>query len=97
MFLTDSDGDEHEKPSKKDLLMGRRKDKKDSKKDRGYAALAGESSPDEDADTKYVSGIEYSVYGLLYLIFTSTKSHLNTDTIVVSLLQSCSSLIIMIY
>ncbi|XP_046971821.1 ralA-binding protein 1 isoform X1 [Vanessa cardui] len=46
-----SDGGEHEKPSKKDLL-GRRKDKKESKKDRGYAALGGESSPEEDTDTK---------------------------------------------
>ncbi|CAH2095250.1 unnamed protein product [Euphydryas editha] len=46
-----SDGGDHEKPSKKDLL-GRRKDKKESKKDRGYAALEGESSPEEDTDTK---------------------------------------------
>ncbi|XP_045504070.1 ralA-binding protein 1 isoform X1 [Colias croceus] len=45
-----SDGGDHEKPSKKDLL-GRRKDKKE-KKDRGYAALEGESSPEEDTDTK---------------------------------------------
>ncbi|XP_028172402.1 ralA-binding protein 1-like [Ostrinia furnacalis] len=43
-----SDGGEHEKPSKKDLL-GRRKEKKE-KKDRGYAALEGESSPEEDTD-----------------------------------------------
>lgn len=55
-FLTNrphsvSEGD-HEKISKKELLLGRRKDKKD-KKDRGYAALDGESSPDEDVgDTK---------------------------------------------
>lgn len=34
------------------LLLGRRKDKKD-KKDRGYAALDGESSPEEDLETKY--------------------------------------------
>lgn len=45
-----SDGGEHDKPSKKDLL-GRRKEKKE-KKDRGYAALEGESSPEEDTDTK---------------------------------------------
>ncbi|KAJ8709118.1 hypothetical protein PYW07_008944 [Mythimna separata] len=45
-----SDGADHDKPSKKDLL-GRRKDKKE-KKDRGYAALEGESSPEEDTDTK---------------------------------------------
>ncbi|CAK1545666.1 unnamed protein product [Leptosia nina] len=46
-----SDNGDHEKPTKKDLL-GRRKDKKESKKDRGYAALEGESSPEEDTDTK---------------------------------------------
>ncbi|XP_075145387.1 ral interacting protein [Haematobia irritans] len=43
-----SEGD-HDKVSKKDLLIGRRKDKKDKSKDRGYAALEGESSPEEDA------------------------------------------------
>lgn len=32
------------KMSKKDLLIGKRKEKKD----RGYAALEGESSPDEE-------------------------------------------------
>lgn len=42
---------EREKLSKKELLLGRRKDKKD-KKDRGYATLDGESSPEEDHDTK---------------------------------------------
>lgn len=42
----------HDKISKKDLLIGKRKDKKDSKKDRGYATLEGESSPEEDADVK---------------------------------------------
>jgi hypothetical protein len=31
--------DGHDRPSKKDLLIGKLKDKKDSKKDRGYAAL----------------------------------------------------------
>lgn len=50
LHFTVSDGGEHEKPSKKDLL-GRRKEKKE-KKDRGYAALEGESSPEEDTDTK---------------------------------------------
>lgn len=46
-----SDGD-HEKASKKELLLlGRRKEKKD-KKDRGYATLDGESSPEEDFETK---------------------------------------------
>ena len=54
LFPLVSDGGEHEKPSKKDLL-GRRKEKKESKKDRGYAALEGESSPEEDTDTKWVS------------------------------------------
>lgn len=46
-----SEGD-HEKISKKELLLlGRRKEKKD-KKDRGYATLDGESSPEEDFETK---------------------------------------------
>lgn len=46
-----SDAD-HEKVSKKELLLlGRRKEKKD-KKDRGYATLDGESSPEEDGETK---------------------------------------------
>ncbi|XP_044741585.1 ralA-binding protein 1 [Chrysoperla carnea] len=43
---SDLSGDESGKLSKKDLLIGKRKDK-DSKKDRGYAALEGESSPEE--------------------------------------------------
>lgn len=47
--------DAHDRPSKKDLLIGKRKDKKDSKKDRGYAALEGESSPEEDPEMKLVS------------------------------------------
>ena len=46
--------DGHDRPSKKDLLIGKRKDKKDSKKDRGYAALEGESSPEEDPEMKLV-------------------------------------------
>lgn len=46
-----SDEGGHEKHSKKELLVGKRKDKKD-RKDRGYATLEGESSPDEDQDTK---------------------------------------------
>lgn len=44
-----SDGD-HEKVKKKEILLGRRKDKKD-KKDKGYAAL-GESSQEEELDAK---------------------------------------------
>lgn len=36
------------------MIIGKRKEKKDSKKDRGYAALEGESSPDEDTDSKSV-------------------------------------------
>lgn len=47
--------DGHDRPSKKDLLIGKRKDKKDSKKDRGYAALEGESSPEEDPEMKLES------------------------------------------
>lgn len=53
-YYTVSD-DAHDRPSKKDLLIGKRKDKKDSKKDRGYAALEGESSPEEDPEMKLVS------------------------------------------
>lgn len=48
--ITVSEGD-HEKISKKETLLGRRKEKKD-KKDKGYAALDGESSQEEDLDTK---------------------------------------------
>lgn len=48
-YLVVSDGD-HDKISKKDLLIGRKKEKKD-KKDRGYAAL-GESSPEEEPEVK---------------------------------------------
>ncbi|XP_063221745.1 ralA-binding protein 1 [Bacillus rossius redtenbacheri] len=49
---SDFSDDGHERLSKKDLLIGKRKDKKDSKKDRGYAALEGESSPEEDSEMK---------------------------------------------
>lgn len=42
----------HERVSKKDLLIGKRKDKKDTKKDLRYATLEGESSPEEEADVK---------------------------------------------
>ncbi|XP_020281938.1 ralA-binding protein 1 isoform X2 [Pseudomyrmex gracilis] len=45
-----SDDGSHDKHSKKELLGGKRKDKKD-RKDRGYATLEGESSPDEDQET----------------------------------------------
>lgn len=45
-----SEGD-HDRVSKKESLLGRRKDKKD-KKDKGYAALDGESSQEEDLDAK---------------------------------------------
>lgn len=45
-----SDAD-HDKVAKKGLLIGRPKDKKD-KKDRGYAALQGDSSPEEEQETK---------------------------------------------
>jgi len=46
--------DGHDRPSKKELLIGKRKDKKDSKKYRGYAALEGESSFEEDPEMKLV-------------------------------------------
>ncbi|CAA9997752.1 unnamed protein product [Nesidiocoris tenuis] len=49
----------HDKVSKKDLLIGKRKDKKD-KKDRGYATLEGESSPEEDADMRSPSKVKKS-------------------------------------
>ncbi|KAG8040216.1 hypothetical protein G9C98_000786 [Cotesia typhae] len=45
-----SDDGSHDKHAKKELL-GKKKDKKD-KKDRGYATLEGESSLDEDLETK---------------------------------------------
>ncbi len=41
---------EPEKVSKKELLIGRRKDKKEKKT--AYAALEGESSPEEELETK---------------------------------------------
>lgn len=49
---SDFSDDAHERSTKKDLLIGKRKDKKESKKDLGYAALEGESSPEEDLDIK---------------------------------------------
>uniref|UniRef100_A0A1I8PVV6 Rho-GAP domain-containing protein n=1 Tax=Stomoxys calcitrans TaxID=35570 RepID=A0A1I8PVV6_STOCA len=63
-----SEGD-HDKVSKKDLLIGRRKDKKDKSKDRGYAALEGESSP-EEVDAKSPSKSKKSKT----FKFTSSKS-----------------------
>lgn len=45
---SDYSDDNHEKLSKKDLLIGKRKDKKD----KGYATLEGESSLDEDLEAK---------------------------------------------
>ncbi|XP_037035910.1 ralA-binding protein 1 isoform X2 [Bradysia coprophila] len=53
-----SEGD-HEKISKKEILLGRRKEKKD-KKDKGYAALDGESSQEEDLDTNPSKSIKKS-------------------------------------
>ncbi|KAM8703289.1 hypothetical protein ACLKA7_007984 [Drosophila subpalustris] len=64
-----SEGD-HDKHGKKDLLIGRRKDKKDKGKDRGYAALGGESSPEEELDTKSPSKSKKS----MTFKFTSSKS-----------------------
>lgn len=43
-FILDSDD---EKSARKDLL-GKKKDKKESKKDKGYMAFEGESSADDD-------------------------------------------------
>lgn len=62
-----SEGD-HDKVSKKDLLIGRRKDKKD-KKDRGYAALEGESSPEDDLDAPSKSSKKSKAFK-----FSSSKS-----------------------
>lgn len=42
-------------------MIGRRKDKKEKGKDRGYAALAGDSSPDEELNTKWVTSVSSSV------------------------------------
>ncbi|XP_037950783.1 ralA-binding protein 1 [Teleopsis dalmanni] len=64
-----SEGD-HEKVSKKDLLIGRRKEKKDKGKDRGYAALEGESSPEEELEAKSPSKSKKSKT----FKFTSSKS-----------------------
>lgn len=47
------DSDDTDKISKKDILIGKRKDKKDKKdKERGYAALEGESSAEENYDSR---------------------------------------------
>lgn len=66
----ESDFSEDHDLSKKDLLIGRRKDKKDKGKDRGYAALEGESSPEEELDTKSPSKSKKSKT----FKFTSSKS-----------------------
>nr|XP_036672881.1 ralA-binding protein 1 isoform X1 [Drosophila suzukii] len=66
----ESDFSEDHEPSKKDLLIGRRKDKKEKGKDRGYAALEGESSPEEELDTKSPSKSKKSKT----FKFTSSKS-----------------------
>ncbi|KAG1652752.1 RalA-binding protein 1 [Nymphon striatum] len=51
--IQDSESDDdHEKLSKKELLIGKRKDKKDSKKDKGYVAFEGESSDENMDDSK---------------------------------------------
>nr|XP_018904571.1 PREDICTED: ralA-binding protein 1-like isoform X1 [Bemisia tabaci] len=47
---SDFSDESHEKPSKKELLIGKRKEKKE--KDLRYATLEGESSVDEDAEIK---------------------------------------------
>ncbi|XP_017074721.2 ralA-binding protein 1 [Drosophila eugracilis] len=66
----ESDFSEEHEHSKKDLLIGRRKDKKEKGKDRGYAALEGESSPEEELDTKSPSKSKKSKT----FKFTSSKS-----------------------
>lgn len=57
VFLNNSrrflDSDDVDKLSKKDILIGKRKEKKDKKdKERGYAALEGESSAEENNDSR---------------------------------------------
>lgn len=52
-----ADGDSgHERGGKKELLRSKKKDKKDKNKDKGYAALGEDSSPDEmdPSDGKWV-------------------------------------------
>jgi hypothetical protein len=46
--------DGHDQPSEKDLPIGKCEDKKDSKKDIGYAALEGKNSPEDDTEMKLV-------------------------------------------
>ena len=41
------DGDSGQERSKKELLRSKRKEKKDKNKDKGYAALGEDSSPDD--------------------------------------------------
>lgn len=68
MWLTDwslTDGDSgHERGGKKELLRSKKKDKKDKNKDKGYAALGEDSSPDEmdQSDTKWVLVIHGSIH-----------------------------------
>ncbi|XP_046658523.1 ralA-binding protein 1-like isoform X2 [Homalodisca vitripennis] len=57
---SDFSDEAHERVSKKDLLIGKRKDKKDTKKDLRYATLEGESSPEEDTDVKSPSKVKKS-------------------------------------
>lgn len=52
-YITFLDSDETEKGLKKDMLISKRKEKKEKKdKERGYAALEGESS-DEASKSRY--------------------------------------------
>lgn len=48
----DSDYSDEEKVSKKELLIGKRRERKESKKDKGYVAFEGESSDNEMDETK---------------------------------------------
>lgn len=48
----DSDYSDDEKVSRKELLIGKRRERKESKKDKGYVAFEGESSEDEMDETK---------------------------------------------
>lgn len=61
-FISDSD---EERTSRKDLL-GKKREKRESKKDKGYAALEGESSGDDD-ETRF--SLALYIYLFIYYIF----------------------------
>lgn len=53
MQFLNLDSDEADRLTKRDILIGKRKEKKDKKdKERGYAALEGESSAEESYESR---------------------------------------------